>query len=130
MFTITVENYFWAPHQLTMGDGSKEAVHSHNWAVTAAVAADNLDQMQTVMDFHQLKAMLSGTIGPLENQGLAKNKYFHENNPSAENVARYVYENLEPKLPDRVRLVSISVVEHPGCKATYDKSQTPPPVGP
>ncbi len=130
MFTITVKNYFWAPHQLTMPDGSKEPTHSHNWAVTARVAADNLDQMQTVMDFHHLKALLSEILEPLENQGLAKNEYFNKNNPSAENVACYVYENLDIKLPERVRLISVSVVEHPGCKAIYDKSQTPAPVSP
>ena len=119
MFTISVETHFWASHQLTMPDGSKEPVHRHNWLVTADVSSDKLNNMGIVMNFQSLSAILNKTIAEFDNSALDKIDYFQKNNPSAENVAKYIYEKLVPKLPEGVRLRNIRVVEEPGCSAKF-----------
>ena len=121
MFTISVETYFWAPHQLVFADGSKEALHGHNWAVMAEVGADKLDQNALVMDFCRLKASLDEITAELTGGPLNRIDYFEQNSCSAENVAQYVFERLEPRLPGRVRLESVRVVETPGCCAKFSK---------
>jgi len=45
--------------------------------------------------------------------------YFREKGPTAENVATYIFQRLEPNLPDGVRLESVSVSEQVGCSAKY-----------
>ena len=121
MFTVSVKTGFRAAHQLTLPDGSKEPVHSHNWAVIADVSADSLNAMGVAMDFRRLKTAVDNIIGEFDNKSLDKFDYFRRNNPSAENVAKYVYEKLEPKLPKGLKVQSIKVVEEPGCSAKFAK---------
>ena len=121
MFTVSVETHFWASHQLTLPDGSKEPLHHHDWVVTANLSSDKLDSMGFVMDFCRLKAVVDKTIAEFDNVPLDSIDYFRRNNSSAENVAKYIFDKLEPKLPGGVELRSIKVVEEPGCSAKFSK---------
>jgi len=47
--------------------------------------------------------------------------YFQRNNSSAENVTKYIYEELETKLPKGIKLNHVKVIEEPGCSAKYGK---------
>ncbi|MHC4424383.1 MAG: 6-pyruvoyl trahydropterin synthase family protein, partial [Planctomycetota bacterium] len=79
MFTISVETCFWASHQLTLPDGSKESLHHHNWVVTADVSSNELNSMGLVMDFHRLKAMVDNIVADFDNIQLEKLDYFRQN---------------------------------------------------
>lgn len=113
---------FQASHRLALPDGSSEPAHSHNWAVTAEVAGGKLDNMGVLMDFHKLRAELGRIIAPFDNSQLAAVEYFRQNNPSAENVAKYIYEKLRAKLPETVNIRSVEVAEEQGCWAKYADS--------
>lgn len=119
MFTITVETRFRASHQLILADGSKEPVHDHDWAVTAAVRGAKLDEMGVVMDFCALREMVDNVTAELDNKALDEVEHFRQNNPSAENVSFYIYDKLRSGLPEEVKLVSVKVVEEQGCSAEY-----------
>ncbi|MHC4657703.1 MAG: 6-pyruvoyl trahydropterin synthase family protein [Planctomycetota bacterium] len=119
MFTVSVETHFWASHRLTLPDGSKEPLHHHNWFVTADVSGSELDSMGLVMDFRRLKAIVDNIVADFGNSPLEKLDYFQRNNPSAENVAKYIYEKLEPELPKDLKLSHIRVVEQPGCSVKF-----------
>ncbi|HCO94791.1 MAG TPA: hypothetical protein DIU00_12710 [Phycisphaerales bacterium] len=119
MFTISVETHFQASHQLTLPDGSKEPVHNHDWVVTASLSSEKLNNMGVVMDFHTLKAMVDKTVAGFDNTALDNISYFQQNNPSAENVAKYIYDKLRNELHEGVKLRSIRVVEEPGCSAKF-----------
>ena len=67
MFTISVETHFQASHQLTLPDGSKEPVHSHDWVVTASLSSEKLNNMGVVMDFQALQAMIDKTVAGFDN---------------------------------------------------------------
>ena len=122
MFTVSVETHFQASHQLALPDGSKEPTHGHNWLVTADVSSETMKPLGVVMDFRQLKAMADDIVAEFENKSLDKLDYFQRNNPSAENVAKYIYEKLEPKLPKGIELRSVKVEEEPGCSAKFEHS--------
>ncbi|UCE99037.1 MAG: 6-carboxytetrahydropterin synthase [Planctomycetota bacterium] len=121
MFTISVETSFDASHQLALPDGSKEQLHEHTWAVTADVGSEKLDGMGLVMDFGHLTSAVDNIVSELDNTTLERIEYFRQHNSSAENVAKYIYDKLGPGLPREVRLLSISVVEEPGCSAKFGK---------
>ncbi|MEE9369846.1 MAG: 6-carboxytetrahydropterin synthase [Sedimentisphaerales bacterium] len=121
MFKISIETHFHASHQLALPDGSKEPLHDHNWVVATDVSSEKLNSMGLVMDFHRLKAAVGNIVSEFDNNPLDKIDYFQRHNSSAENVAKYIYEKLEPKLPQEVKLLSISVVEEPGCSAKFGK---------
>ena len=119
MFTISVERHFQASHQLILPDGSKEPVHNHDWVVTASLSSEKLNNMGVVMDFKALQAMIDKTVAGFNNTTLESIGYFQQNNPSAENVAKYIYDKLRIELPEGVKLRNIRVVEEPGCSAKF-----------
>lgn len=121
MFTIAVETHFRASHQITLPDGSKESLHKHNWITTVEVSSEKLNEMGLVMDFERLRKRIEKIVAPFENTTLESHDYFHKTNSSAENVAKYIYERLEPMIPAGVRLESVNVIEKQGCLAKYRK---------
>jgi 6-pyruvoyltetrahydropterin/6-carboxytetrahydropterin synthase len=121
LFTVSIETRFSAAHQLTLADGSKEPLHEHDWLVTASVGSDRLNSMGVVIDFHMLKEMVESVVGQLADNRLGRTEHFKKNNPSAEVVARYIYEKLETIMPKNVKLEHVKVVEEPGCWAKFSK---------
>ena len=121
MFTIRVETRFRASHQLTLPDGSKEPLHHHDWLASADVSSERLDNMGVVMNFQTLKAMLDGAVADFDNAAIEVVGFFQQNNPSAENVAKYIYDKLRAGLPHGVKLRKVRVVEEPGCSATFSQ---------
>jgi 6-pyruvoyltetrahydropterin/6-carboxytetrahydropterin synthase len=119
MFIISVERHFLASHQLVLPDGLKEPVHEHDWVVTVDAGSEKLNNMGVVMDFRTLAAMIDKIIADLSNMALGNIEHFQQNNPSAENVAKYIYEKLRMGFPEGVKLLIVRVVEEPGCSATY-----------
>jgi 6-pyruvoyltetrahydropterin/6-carboxytetrahydropterin synthase len=116
-FEITVSREFCAAHQLRLADGTLEPLHGHNWHLRVTVAADNLDAIGTVMDFHELARLVDDIIGPMNNSNLNELPALKSTNPSAENVVLHVARSL--KLPNKVRLISVEVTEAPNCVARY-----------
>ena len=118
MYTISVETHFNASHQLCLPNGEKEPEHFHNWSVTTDVSSAKLDNMGIVMDFHELREIIEKIVARFDNK-IEALKYFQENNPSAENVAKYIYDELKPQLPKGVKLNCVEVTEEPGYKAKF-----------
>jgi 6-pyruvoyltetrahydropterin/6-carboxytetrahydropterin synthase len=121
MFTVSVQTSFRASHQLALSDGSKESEHSHNWVVTAGVSSDILNNIGMVMDFDQLKSAVEKIVSEFNNISLDRIDYFKQNNPSAENVAKYIFNKLEQILPRGLKLRNIKVEEELGCSAEFSK---------
>ena len=119
MFEITTTREFAAAHQLRLYDGSLEPLHGHNWRVKMTVAADKLDAIGVVMDFHELERIVDAVIGPMHNRHLNDLPAFAELNPSAENVAWHIGQSV--KLPPANRLVSVEVWETTNNSAVYRK---------
>ena len=122
MFEISVETNFFASHQLVLADGSMEQPHEHIWEVTATVSSKKLNNMGIVMDFRDLRKMLENITAPFDKNMLNNFEYFQKNNTSAELVAKYIFEQLEPLLPENVKLSGVSVVEAVNSRAKYSKS--------
>lgn len=121
MFRLRVQKRFWASHSLRVSGGRREQGHCHNWAVTAQVSRKELDESGMVIDFCRLEEMLESIISKFDNTLLDETEYFARNNPSAENVAKYIYEKIESQLPEKVSLDNITVSENPGCSATFER---------
>ena len=119
MYTVFVEMDFKAQHQLSFANGTQEPLHEHDWKVCAAVSGRRLDNDDLLIDFEELKSLLSGILRELRNRRLESLGIFEHLNVSAETVARTLYEQLAPKLPDTVRLESIEVTEAPGYRVQY-----------
>ena len=119
MFRIIVENEFTAFHQIMLPDGSREELHEHNWKVYSTVRCEKLNRMDLAIDFHVLRKMVDNITSKLSGNQLGNHDYFEKHNPSAENVAFYIYGELKSKLGGAGHLESVRVMEERGCWAEY-----------
>jgi 6-pyruvoyltetrahydropterin/6-carboxytetrahydropterin synthase len=116
-YKISTTREFAAAHQLRLYDGSLEPVHGHNWRVKVTIAAERLDAIGVVMDFHELERRVDEIIGAMHNRHLNELPHFQSLNPSAENVAVVVGGALA--LPAGVRLAAVEVWETDSNSAVY-----------
>ena len=122
MFEVAVEETFAAGHALRGYKGKCENVHGHNYKVRVVLAGEKLDQTGLVYDFVELKQRMAEVIRRLDHQFLNDLPPFTEVNPSAENIARYFYEELSQRLASAAngaRLREVTVFESETTAATY-----------
>ena len=119
-YAIQIGAEFYATHQLRLADGSLEPLHGHTWRVEVHVVSEKLDNIQTVMDFHQLQSLLKPIIDPWQNKRLNDFVPFNGDwSPSAERVAQHIAELLAHKIPAPARLSQVRIEEASGCYAIY-----------
>lgn len=120
MYEITIQRVFAAAHALRLPDGSTEPMHGHNWPVEITVSSSQLDAMETVMDFHDLQAIVDDILKCVNNQNLNEIEPFvSQMNPSAERVAEWIGREVLSRLPVGVSLESVRLGEAPGCFALW-----------
>lgn len=123
MFEISVEETFAAGHALRGYRGKCENTHGHNYRVRVTLAGESLDDTGLLVDFKDVKGALNGVIERLDHQFLNELEPFREANPSAENIARYLYREvgrlLHASTQDRVRLRRVKLWETDTSAATY-----------
>ncbi len=122
MFQVAVEETFAAGHALRHYKGKCENVHGHNYKVRVVVVGDQLDAAGLLVDFVELRGRLADVIRSLDHQFLNELPPFTEINPSAENIARYFYQELSRRLAgsyDRARLGEVTVFESETTSATF-----------
>lgn len=96
-----------------------EPPHGHDWRVRACFARADLDGLEMVADFHEAQALLQEVIAPLHVNDLNAHEALGMANPTAERVARYIFDELARRGMSNVSRVE--VVEAPGCTASYER---------
>ena len=97
MYEVRVEADFAAAHFLRDYHGKCENLHGHNYKVYAHVRGAELDAGGMLLDFTALKAALRAVCKQLDHTNLNDNSYFKQN-PSAERIARYIYDGIVSEL--------------------------------
>ena len=99
MYEVRVTADFAAAHFLRDYHGKCENLHGHSYKVYAHVAGSELDEGGMLLDFSVLKSALKKVCALLDHTNLNDNPYFDQN-PSAERIARFIYEKLVEELPE------------------------------
>lgn len=121
MFEVTIEQTFAAGHALRNYRGKCENVHGHNYRCQVTMAGDQLDHVGLLIDFVELKRSVQSVIERLDHQWLNDYAPFDVINPSAENMAKYIYDEVLKVLSPApgVRLDSVRLWETDTSWATY-----------
>lgn len=121
VWRLVVRGGFAAAHQILHYGGPCEALHGHNFAVTAEVEGDRLDpKTGMLMDFKVLKAHLAAVTGELDHTHVNALPQFAGVSPSSERLAEYIFHRLAQRLEGSgVRLVRVMVAENAGAEAEY-----------
>jgi 6-pyruvoyltetrahydropterin/6-carboxytetrahydropterin synthase len=123
MFQVSVEETFSSGHALRGYRGKCENVHGHNYRVRVTVEGPQLDSIGLLCDFTEVKRVLREIIRGLDHQFINDLEAFRTVNPSAENLAKYFYDEvtrqLTAALPAVARVTDTIVWETDTASAQY-----------
>ncbi len=122
MYILTVEDNFSSAHQLRGYKGKCENLHGHNWKIVLSVKGTTLNNIGLLIDFHDIKKILKDILNDLDHRNLNETSPFDTINPSSENLAKFITEEVTTKLdknfPD-VAVDSVTVWESTTSRCCY-----------
>ena len=124
MFEVTVEKTFAAGHALRGYRGKCENPHGHNYKVRLTLRGADLDAIGLLYDFVHVKQILKDISARLDHQFMNDIEPFDRLNPSAENLAKYFYEEASRRIAEQrpengVKISAVTVWETDTTTATY-----------
>jgi 6-pyruvoyltetrahydropterin/6-carboxytetrahydropterin synthase len=123
MYEVTVQDTFAAGHYLRNYKGKCENPHGHNYRVRVTLQGKDLDKAGLLLDFKDLKSVMKNTVDYLDHKMINDIEPFTTVNPSAENLAKYFYDqtnqNLKSVTDGRVTVKQVTIWETDTSIATY-----------
>ena len=119
MYELTVKGHFDAAHALRDYPGECRNLHGHTWDVEVTVQGETLDDIGIVYDFKQLKDDLSAVLSRYDHVYINEVPPFDSITPTAENLARIIYERLATTVGGQVSVREVAVWESPVAKLVY-----------
>lgn len=120
MFDVFIKTHFAGAHHLRNYPGNCEKPHGHNWKVKVTVRATELDELGMGIDFKVLKQKVNAVVDELDHHDLNEHPSFQAQNPSSENIAVFLYNELKAPLShERYQLYSVTVRETDSSGLTY-----------
>jgi 6-pyruvoyltetrahydropterin/6-carboxytetrahydropterin synthase len=122
MYEVSVDEQFAAAHNLRNYKGKCENLHGHNYKVRVTLSGPQLDEVGLLYDFVHLKQVIQGVIRALDHKYLNELKPFDVLNPSAENIAKHIYDESSKqmqKTANGAAISGITVWESDVTAATY-----------
>ena len=123
VYTVSAQAHYDAAHFLRNYRGKCASLHGHRYVVEVAVELSELDDAGIAFDFADLKAALRGLAEGLDHVNLNDLPQFRDIETSAENQARFFFEELSARLPEPAAsgLLYARVWESPTQWAQYGK---------
>ncbi len=120
MYELIIKTGFSAAHNLRGYEGECERLHGHNWKVEVVVQAERLNDIDIALDFKVLKRETNAIMDRLDHRYLNEVPPFDRLNTTAENIARYIYQELSQRLHVQgVRVKEVRVWESETACAVY-----------
>ena len=121
MFEVSVEQTFAAGHALRNYRGKCENVHGHNYRVLVTLEGPELDSIGLLVDFVEVKKLINQVVDRLDHQFINDLTPFDQINPSAENMAKYFYDEISAGLAGEsaVHVSQVKLWETDTASATY-----------
>ncbi|HSK17890.1 MAG TPA: 6-carboxytetrahydropterin synthase QueD [Longimicrobiales bacterium] len=125
MFIVSVQAHYDSAHFLRNYQGKCERLHGHRYVVELALATEELDRSGIAFDFVDIKKNLRELADHLDHNNLNDLPPFDEIEPSAENQAKYFYDEMKRRLPAHMAeaIVYARVWETPTQWAQYTERQ-------
>ena len=120
MYELTIISCFSSAHNLRCYEGECERLHGHNWKVEVTITSEKLDNIGLAVDFKILKKGLEDILEKLDHKYLNEIPPFDKENPSSENMAKYIFKQFKTAIKDMdIKVVKIKVWESENAAAAY-----------
>ena len=104
---------FASAHSLRGYPGDCAKLHGHNWKIEVQVSGDKLNKIGMVIDFKEIKRHAKEVVKELDHTFLNDHPNFKETNPTAENIAVYLFQEIQRRIASpEVTMHSITVWEN------------------
>ena len=122
MFVLKIVTDFASAHSLRNYPGDCARLHGHNWQVEVSVCSEVLDDNGIAIDFREIKKQTKQVIKRLDHQYLNEIKPFDVLNPTAENIAKYFFEEVGLLInSENVKVKEVLIWETPRSAVTYSE---------
>lgn len=115
-----VAEEFSAAHKLNQYPGNCANIHGHTWRIELYISGNKLDEIGMLIDFRQAKSVLSEVIKSFDHQFINSINPFNQINPTAENLASYIYDQVKLLLPD-YNIAKVKVWESSSSCVSYSE---------
>ena len=120
MYTLTTMVEFSSAHTLVGHSGPCKKMHGHNWKVEVEITGEKLDKIGMVVDFKEIRKATNLVVDELDHEFLNNLEPFSEDNPTAENIARYIITKLSEEFSNKnVKVNSIKLWETDKSAVSY-----------
>jgi len=120
MFELSIRTHFSAAHRLVGYEGPCANPHGHNWDVEVFVRGFSLNELGMLIDFKNIKEAVRAAMNEVDHCDLNQLPVFVRQNPTSENLARYLYEQLSKNMNGAaLKVYKVTVCETPGTTASY-----------
>lgn len=125
MYVVSVQAHYDSAHYLRNYKGKCENLHGHRYVVEVALATDELNDAGLAFDFVDVKKHTRELADWLDHQNINDLPPFDRIEPSAENQARFFYDELKKRLPGAMAdaLLYTKVWETPTQFALYSEKR-------
>jgi 6-pyruvoyltetrahydropterin/6-carboxytetrahydropterin synthase len=111
-YLLKVVTEFASAHTLRDYPGACSRMHGHNWKVELEAVATSLDDTGMGVDFRIMKAAANEVGNRLDHRYLNDLEPFTSINPTAENIAAYMYREIAAILnSDTIRVKALTLWE-------------------
>lgn len=120
MYELKIITHFSAAHRLRDFHGVCENLHGHNWKIEVYVKGKKLGKEGILCDFKLIKEKTEKILKELDHSYLNELPFFKEENPSSENIARYIFIALSKELNDgNIKVAKVTAWESDTACASY-----------
>ena len=98
MYKLNVTSHFASAHKLTGYEGLCKNLHGHNWKVRVGINCKNTDDIGMTIDFGDVKKALNDIMEVLDHSYLNDLEPFQSENPTSENIAKFIYREMQKKI--------------------------------
>ncbi len=111
-YQLKVVTDFASAHTLRDYPGACSRMHGHNWKVELEAVASKLDKIGMGVDFKVMKQAAKEVGGRLDHQYLNELEPFKEINPTAENIAAYMYKEISARInSETIKVTALTLWE-------------------
>ena len=122
MFVLKIVTDFASAHSLRDYPGNCSRLHGHNWGVEVMVYSNKLDETGIAIDFREIKKQTKVVVKRLDHQYLNEIKPFDALNPTAENIAKYFFDEVGLLINNQdVKVKEVTIWETPRASVTYSE---------
>ena len=122
VYRVYIETHFAAAHQLHGYKGLCRDLHGHTWKVRVGISTDRINDIGISFDFKDLKEITNKVLESLDHHYINDVPPFDKENPTAENLSRYIHDEIKKRIPKHVRMTDVTVWESDSYSVSYSEN--------